>query len=474
MACRTAALQLGAIKPKHRSLQPFLARSPPLRPRRRYAAARAAATSQAGQLESWLSAAGVDVGKAAVALGRGGLVTTRPVARGETMFAVPDSAWITMESVARSELGPALAGLGELEPWLAVTLLVLHERSKGAASAWAPYLAALDAAAAAALGSPLLWSEAELELLAGSQLLSSTLSYRAYFEQRFSELQGALFSGRASAGPLDPAAFTHVPTPPLPAAQAVCLVRARVHPPLEGANLALVPLADLVLLDYGVLDTARAQPGYSLALGPAPDDRFLGDKLDILEQARASTYKQYKHEGLGESTEVALTGDGRLDERLLPLLRLAGLQGPDAFLLESVFRTEVWGHVQEPVSEESEEAVCRQLADGCRAALAGYPTTIDQDLALLRAAEADPGAAAASTSGGAAVPLAPGSRGDAALRVRLGEKEALDATLQVVEQRLSQLKSFEYYAERRLKRLGLLDDQGNRKGFDGFFVDSIA
>ena len=42
--------------------------------------------------------------------------------------------------------------------------------------------------------------------------------------------------------------------------------------------------------------------------------------------------------------------------------------------------------------------------------------------------------------------------------MRLGEKEALDSLLRFFEQREALLPTLEYYQERRLKRLGLLDD----------------
>ena len=43
-------------------------------------------------------------------------------------------------------------------------------------------------------------------------------------------------------------------------------------------------------------------------------------------------------------------------------------------------------------------------------------------------------------------------------QVRLGEKEALESLLLFFEQREALLPTLEYYQERRLKRLGLLDD----------------
>lgn len=65
------------------------------------------------------------------------------------------------------------------------------------------------------------------------------------------------------------------------------------------------------------------------------------------------------------------------------LFSCACAAGADAFLLESIFRNEVWEHMQLPVSEENERCCYQQLIDGCTAALAGYPTSIDEDLALL-------------------------------------------------------------------------------------------
>ena len=44
----------------------------------------------------------------------------------------------------------------------------------------------------------------------------------------------------------------------------------------------------------------------------------------------------------------------------------AGDAGPDAFLMEALFRNEVWGHMQAPVSRVNEEAVCQSMIDGCR------------------------------------------------------------------------------------------------------------
>ena len=59
------------------------------------------------------------------------------------------------------------------------------------------------------------------------------------------------------------------------------------------------------------------------------------------------------------------------------------------------------------------------------------------------------------------------------MQVRLGEKEALESTLNIIETRVTRLGDLELYQERRLKSLGLLDEQG-RSTYDDFFKDGIA
>ena len=103
-------------------------------------------------------------------------------------------------------------------------------------------------------------------------------------------------------------------------------------------------------------------------------------------------------------------------------------------------------------SEENEGAVYESMVSGCTAVLQQYPTKIDDDLAILNGL-------AGSTE-----------REKMAAALRLGEKEVLDSTLRFFEERMGQLKEFEYYGERRLKRLGLLDKDGKPTTWDDFMV----
>ncbi|KAG7667185.1 putative [Fructose-bisphosphate aldolase]-lysine N-methyltransferase, chloroplastic [Nannochloris sp. 'desiccata'] len=442
----------------------------------------AAPTSLNSDMMSWLSTQGVDMDRTGVEVSpSGGLVTSRPVAKGETAASIPESLWITKATAELSPLGPFVT---DLSPWLAVALLLIYERSIPN-SQWKAYIDTLPIE----VTSPVGWTDEDLEELRGTQLLSSIEGYRAFFQQEYQNLK-TIFAAHPKIFP--EATFTWDAF-----LWAACTVRARSHAPLDGEDVALVPLADLtqharggaasinwavknaglfgrgrvlaieaeraltagapvamdygptrtegqILLDYGVTDVSTADGSFALTITLPEEDRFFDDKIDILEL-----------NGLQQANEFVVRAAGGAPESLLPTLRLVNIQGGDAFLLEAIFRNEVWEHMQQPVSEENEDAVCRSIVDGCIAVLGAYPTSIEEDLTALGAA-------------------APGSRAAAAVAVRLGEKEALEATLKLFESRMEKLKDLEYYGERRLKRLGLLDKEGKPTDWDSFFEDGIA
>ena len=55
------------------------------------------------------------------------------------------------------------------------------------------------------------------------------------------------------------------------------------------------------------------------------------------------------------------------------------------------------------------------------------------------------------------------------MQVRLGEKEALDSCMSFFEARRQRIPELEFYQTRRLKRLGLLTEQGDLTDYDSFF-----
>jgi len=437
-------------------------------------------------LKTWVASKGVAVDKLSVEQditgGQTILVAAKDVPAGETILQVGDAAWLSIEAVKKHPLASAVAGF---EPWLQIALILLAEKFGSGKSEWAAFISSLPEQ----LDSPLFWNEEQLGMIKGTQLLQSVMGYKAFFTSKFTEVS-AVLPGRA------PSAFGPSVLTPERFMWTVGTVRARLHAPLDGADTALVPLADAVshrrapnttwkvkaaglfgrgralaveatrpirkgealcmdfgaakpdsdvMLDYGVLDTINTRPGYSLTLSLPDTERYLDDKLDILEA-----------NGLAQSSTFALAPGGSPPEAMMGFLRLMQMQGSDAFLLESLFRADVWGHVCQPISEGNEKAVCATMIQGARAALAGYPTSIAEDTALLRSGA-----------------VAKGSREEAALLIRLGEKESLDSCLRFFEERQALMSTLEFYQERRLKRLGLMDDKGNTT-YDGFFDKGIA
>lgn len=120
-------------------------------------------------------------------------------------------------------------------------------------------------------------------------------------------------------------------------------------------------------LDYGIIESKSERNAYTLTLEISESDPFFGDKLDIAET-----------NGLGETAYFDIVLGRPLPPALIPYLRLVALGGTDAFLLESIFRNTIWGHLELPVSRANEELICRVVRDACKSALSGYCTTIEE------------------------------------------------------------------------------------------------
>lgn len=120
-------------------------------------------------------------------------------------------------------------------------------------------------------------------------------------------------------------------------------------------------------LDYGFIESRTDRITYTLNLDISESDPFFGDKLDIAEL-----------NGTGATAYFDMTLDQPLPDVMLPYLRLVALGGTDAFLLESIFRNSVWGHLELPVSRANEEVICQVVRNACKSALSSYHTTIEE------------------------------------------------------------------------------------------------
>ena len=177
------------------------------------------------------------------------------------------------------------------------------------------------------------------------------------------------------------------------------------------------------LLEHGFcsghsLKTAVAEVTFELN----PDDKFYDDKLDILE---FETYEQAPMDPIQKFDLVSAPGrDGDPDPALIQFVRLCQLGGTDAFLLESIFKKEVWGFMSLPVSEMNEQQVISSITAVCQKGLDEF--------------EAGP-------DGGPAI----------CAKIRELERKALTSTMEYLLREKEALDLKEYYQQRRLKDLGL-------------------
>ncbi|EKX52183.1 hypothetical protein GUITHDRAFT_84758 [Guillardia theta CCMP2712] len=180
-----------------------------------------------------------------------------------------------------------------------------------------------------------------------------------------------------------------------------------------------------MLLDHGVANPNKEEGEFKVSFAVSSLDRFFDDKADILEQ-----------EGLTTEMTFTLKADGTLDEYLLPFMRLVCIQSFDAFLLESVFRQEVWGFVNLPVSKDNEKLMLETLIATFEGALDDIGSSESEDMSIVRDASST-------------------YRQVQAAYVRIGERSALKKTIYLLEQEMEEMDSKEYYQERRLKSLNL-------------------
>eukprot|EP00879_Flechtneria_rotunda_P027161 GHRR01029036.1.p1 GENE.GHRR01029036.1~~GHRR01029036.1.p1 ORF type:complete len:413 (+),score=108.05 GHRR01029036.1:175-1413(+) len=314
-----------------------------------------------GQLISWASSNKVSVEKLQVAndlaTDTAVLVAAREMSSGDAILSVPDTAWVTPGLAQSSAIGKHIA---QLEPWLQLALLLLVEKANPG-SKLQQYISSLPSQP----NSPLFWSDDELQLLQGTQLLESILGYKQFFLERFQQLDQELFSPNRAAFPLEQFSYNNF-------AWAVASVRSKLHAPLDVDPVALVPLADALphrrsanatwkvksaglfgknkvlaveatrivrkgeaiamdygpvkldntlLLDHGVLDSTNSKGGYNLTLTLPEEDRYYADKLDILER-----------NSLAASSSFTLIRGQDPPEEMIGFLRLMQLGGQQGTL----------------------------------------------------------------------------------------------------------------------------------------------
>ncbi|KAK7251908.1 hypothetical protein RIF29_35514 [Crotalaria pallida] len=403
-----------------------------------------------------------------------GLVALKDISRNEVVLQVPKRLWINPDAVAASEIGSLCGGL---KPWLSVALFLIRERSRED-SVWKHYFKVLPEKT----DSTIYWSEEELLELQGTQLLNTTLGVKEYVQNEFQRLEQEII--------LPNKKFFPSPITLDDFFWAFGILRSRAFSRLRNENLVVIPMADLInhsarvttedhayevkgaaglfswdylfslrsplslkageqvyiqydlkkcnaelALDYGFIEPNSDRNAYTLTLQISESDPFFDDKLDIAES-----------NGFGETAYFDIVFNRPLPPGLLPYLRLVALGGTDAFLLESLFRNSIWGHLELPVSRDNEELICRVVREACKSALAGYHTTVEEDNKL-KETNLD-------------------SRLAIAVGVREGEKKVLQQIDEIFKEKELELDQLQYYQERRLKDLGLCGEAGEIIGGD--------
>jgi [ribulose-bisphosphate carboxylase]/[fructose-bisphosphate aldolase]-lysine N-methyltransferase len=178
------------------------------------------------------------------------------------------------------------------------------------------------------------------------------------------------------------------------------------------------------LLEHGFIpDSCWTNAVCEVSIELDDTDRFYEDKLDILEY---ETYDQVPMDPVQKFDIVCTTNrDGEPDPAMIQFLRLCKLRGTDAFLLESIFRKEVWDFMSMPVSEQNELLVLNEIVSICE-------DIINNDF-------------------NQALPGGP----EICIRLRELETKALARTISYIQREKQAVDLKEYYQERRLKDLGL-------------------
>jgi [ribulose-bisphosphate carboxylase]/[fructose-bisphosphate aldolase]-lysine N-methyltransferase len=425
-----------------------------------------AATTRPARLAEWLkSESGVKLDPAlSVDPVTGRLALLSNVGKGASLLELPATA-VLSSSDAASVLGNAASSL---EPPAALAMLLLAERARGEESRFAAMISTLPEA----MNQPFLWSNRQLDSLKGSALREKALAVRAGIEEEWTEVcellklsvaledylwAQAIVTSRAfalgSAFPLVLAPVADLADHAVPGE--IATVAAVVgggkffsKPRFLLCTTAEVSAGAALTVDHVddsdagageyILDYGFVPEGVPLAVdvcfSMAPLDPFYEDKLDILE--------------LNEEVKVPVFSLRNASSRGLwtppefmeAFVRLLCLGATDAFLLEAVFRKDVYGFMELPVSRANEEAMCEAIIAACEDILDGYEPSCE---GILTQEDLDGDATSAE-------------RAALATAIVEGEVNVLRATIVHYRKRLQSLDAIEYYQDRRLKALDLL------------------
>ncbi|OAY78829.1 Histone-lysine N-methyltransferase setd3 [Ananas comosus] len=341
---------------------------------------------------------------------------------GDVAFSVPNSLVVTLDRVLGNETIAELLTTNKLSELACLALYLMYEKKQGKKSFWYPFIRELDrqrGRGQLAVESPLLWSEAELDYLSGSPTKAEVLERAEGIRREYNELDTVWFM----AGSLFKQYPFDIPTEAFPFEifkQAFVAVQSCiVH--LQKVSLArrfaLVPLGPPLLAyksDCKAMLTAvddavqlvvdrpyKAGEPIVVWCGPQPNSRLLlnygfvdednpYDRIASLntEDPQYQEKRMVAQRNGKLSVQVFQVHVGREKEaisEMLPYLRLGYVSDPAE--MHSVISSQ--GPIC-PVSPCMERAVLDQLVDHFEFRLARYPTTLEEDEAMLADRNLDP------------------------------------------------------------------------------------
>ncbi|XP_062203743.1 fructose-bisphosphate aldolase-lysine N-methyltransferase, chloroplastic-like isoform X1 [Phragmites australis] len=396
-----------------------------------------AADSATDGFFDWLRDRGLPLGKVAirerpVSFTREGKdLPLRYVAAGEDLqagdvaFEVPMSLVVTLERVLGDESVAELLTTNKLSELACLALYLMYEKKQGKDSFWYPYIKELDrqrGRGQLAVESPLLWTESELDYLNGSPMREEVVARYEGIRREYNELDTLWFM----AGSLFQQYPFDIPTEAFPFEifkQAFVAVQSCVvH--LQKVSLArrfvLVPLGPPLLTYKSNCKAMLTADGDSVRLvvdrpykegeplivwcGPQPNARLLlnygfvdednpYDRI-MIEASLNTEDPQYQEKRMVaqrngklaiQNFHVYIGKERETVAEMLPYLRLGYISDPDE--MQSILSSE--GDTC-PVSPCTERAVLDQLVGYLKSRLAGYPTTLDEDEAMLADGNLEP------------------------------------------------------------------------------------
>ncbi|KAH9792103.1 Rubis-subs-bind domain-containing protein [Citrus sinensis] len=306
---------------------------------------------------------------------------------GDAAFSVPNSLVVTLERVLGNETIAELLTTNKLSELACLALYLMYEKKQGKKSFWLPYIRELDrqrGRGQLAVESPLLWSETELAYLTGSPTKAEILERAEGIKREYNELDTVWFMAGSLFQKVSLARrFALVPLgPPLLAYSSKCkamlaavddAVQLVVDRPYKAGESIVVwcgpqPNSKL-LINYGFVDEDNPYDRLVVEAALNTEDPQYQDKR-MVAQRNGKLSVQVFHVHAGREKEAI--------SDMLPYLRLGYVS--DTSEMQSVISS--LGPIC-PVSPCMEQAVLDQLADYFKARLAGYPTTLSEDEAML-------------------------------------------------------------------------------------------